>query len=153
MNEVFPIAPGAAKSLWFLGAVCALLLGVLAVLLWTTWSIRHSRVEVGPAGVRLVGDLWGRTIPYERLDLTGARVVDLEREPELRPRSRTMGTGLPGYASGWFRLAGGGKALVYLTDRRKVAYIPTRDDYALLLGVGEPERLLEALGRRGGGAR
>ena len=35
---------------------------------------------------------------------------------QLRPGLRTMGTGLPGYRAGWFRLRNGEKALLYLTE-------------------------------------
>lgn len=42
--------------------------------------------------------------------------------------------------------------LIYLTDRRRVLYLPTTEDYSVLLSSEEPERLLEALKerRRGG---
>jgi hypothetical protein len=56
-----------------------------------------------------------------------------------------MGTGIPGFAAGWFRLANGDKALIYLTDRHRVAYVPTREGYAILLSVAEPERFVRAL--------
>jgi len=39
-----------------------------------------------------------------------ARRIDLAASPELQPRRRTLGTGLPGYQAGWFRLKGGEKA-------------------------------------------
>jgi hypothetical protein len=82
--------------------------------------------------------------------LTRARAANLDEAPELRPRRRTFGTGLPGYASGWFRLRNGERALVYLTDRRRVAYLPTAEGYALPLSVAEPERLIDALARARG---
>lgn len=59
-----------------------------------------------------------------------------------------MGTGLRAFAAGWFRLRGGEKALIYLTDRHSVLYVPTLDGYSLLLSSSEPERFLAAL--RGG---
>ena len=39
---------------------------------------------------------------------------------------------------------------MYLTDRRRVAYLPTAEGYALLLSVAEPERLIDALTRARG---
>lgn len=150
MPQVFPITPASSGPLWFLGSVGLVLGAVLGVLAYTAWSARHSRVEVDGERVRIVGDLWGRSIPLAALDLARAQVVDLRSDRERAPRGRTLGTGLPGYASGWFRLANGEKALAYLTDRTKVAYVPTSEGYALLLSVGEPARLLEALARRRG---
>ena len=44
-----------------------------------------------------------------------------------------MGTGLPGYQAGWFRLRNGDRALVYLTDRSKAVYVQTTDGYGVML--------------------
>jgi hypothetical protein len=148
MVETFPIVPASAKSLWFLGGISCLLVLVLAALLYTAYASQHARVEVSAAGLRIAGDFWGRTIPIQSIELPGARALDLAGSPEHSPKRRTFGTGLPGYASGWFRLRNGEKALVYLTDRRRVAYLPTSLGYSIVLSVAEPERLLEALSRR-----
>jgi len=150
VTDVFSIAPAPARALYFLGGVCLFLALVMALLLWITYSSQHSRVEIGADRLRLVGDLWGRSIPLAALDLGRAQVLDLARAPERRPASRRLGTGLPGYASGWFRLANGEKALLYLTDWRRVAYVPTTEGYSLLLSVEDPQALLDALVRRAG---
>jgi len=155
MDEVFAIAPASARPLWFLGGVSAFILALALLLLFIAWSSRHARVRIAGPDLVLSGDLWGRTIPLAALELERARVVDLERVRELTPRRRTLGTALPGYAAGWFRLQSGEKALVYLTRREGVVYVPTRDGYSLLLSAERPEELLTALrsGRTGGRAR
>jgi len=56
-----------------------------------------------------------------------------------------MGTGLPGYASGWFRLRNGDKALVYLSDRSRVVYVPTTLGFDLLISPRDPARFLAKL--------
>jgi hypothetical protein len=145
MDAVFPIVPASPKAVYFLAAVCAFLLSVTAMLGFLAWSVRHSSVTVRPDAIRLFGDLWGRTIPMAALDVARARVVDFAAEPGLEPRSRRFGTGMPGYAAGWFGLANGDKALVYLTTRERVVYVPTREGYALLLSVDRPEAFLAAL--------
>ncbi|HEX2486859.1 MAG TPA: PH domain-containing protein [Myxococcota bacterium] len=150
MNQVFPITPAASGALWFLGTVGLVLAGVLGILAYTAWSSRHARVEIDTERVRLVGDLWGRSLPLASLDLARAEVLDLRSDRARAPRGRTFGTGLPGYASGWLRLANGEKALAYLTDRSRVAYVPTTEGYALMLSVEDPARLLAALGRAAG---
>jgi hypothetical protein len=66
----------------------------------------------------------------------------------LRPRSRRLGTGLPGYAAGWFRLNNGERALVYLTRPKPVLYVPTTLGYSLLLSPQDPENLLAAIRRK-----
>jgi hypothetical protein len=151
MTEVFAIAPASAKPLWFVGVICAVLGAVLVMLAVTAYASRHSSVEVGPDAITLRGDLWGRSVPLRALELERAEVLDLGRDRERRPSWRSFGTGLPGYASGWFRLKNGEKALAYLTRQDRVAYIPTREGYALLLSVEQPEQLLAALRARAGG--
>lgn len=146
MEQVFPIVPASAKAVYFLAAICAFLIAISAMMGFIAWSVRHSEVTVRGDSIRLFGDLWGRSIPRHQLDLDHARIVDLREEPGLSPRSRRMGTGMPGYASGWFRLANGEKALVYLTAWERVAYVPTREGYSLLLSVERPEQFLSALG-------
>ena len=145
--EVFPIVPASAKPLWFIAVICLVLGAVVVMLAWVGWSARHSRVEVTDQAIRLVGDLWGRSIPLASLDLAASRVLVLDETSDYRPVSRTLGTGLPGYASGWLRLHNGEKALAYLTTGRAV-HIPTSDGYSLLLSVADPEALLGALRSR-----
>jgi len=144
-TTTFPMIPASAGPLWFLGAVGAFLLVLVAFFGYLAWSTRHVRYEVSSEGLRIRGDLFGRAIPFAHLDLEGARPIDLTREPNLAPVGRTMGTGLPGYAAGWFRLRGGGKALVFLTDHRRVLYLPTNRGYEVMLSVAEPRELLSAL--------
>jgi hypothetical protein len=148
MSETFPISPATTKPLWFVAGPAVLLVVVLALLAYTAYSARHSRVEIHGDRLKLVGDLWARSIPIRSLRLEQAAVVDLRRAPEYVPRSRRVGTGLPGYASGWFRLANGEKALVYLTRRDSVVYIPTAAGYSLLLSAERPNELLAALRSR-----
>ena len=145
MPEVFQITPASVKPLWFLGGICLVLAAVLLVLAYTAYSARHSRIEIHDDHLRIVGDLWGRSIPLGALDVDGAQSLDLAMRTEYAPSRRTLGTGLPGYASGWFRLRNGEKALAYITDSKQIAYIPTSEGYALLLSVPDPARLIERL--------
>jgi hypothetical protein len=89
--------------------------------------------------------LYGRTIPGRELIAEQARVLDLTKDTDYALARRTNGTGLPGYKAGWFRLRNGEKALVFVTDPKSVAYVPTRAGYSILVSVAEPARLLEAV--------
>jgi hypothetical protein len=106
---------------------------------------RNASFEIDAHALTLRGDLYGRTIPRAAIRTTGVRVVDLEREPKLAPQRRTFGTALPGYRSGWFRLADGEKALLYVTDRSRVVYVPTTEGYSILLSPSDPEGLAAIL--------
>ena len=148
MPEVFPIVPASAKPIWILGAVCIILVIVFAALAYTAYSARNSRVEVSADSLRIVGDFWGRSIDFASLQLDNAAIIGLDLTSNYAPRRRTFGTAVPGYASGWFRLHNGEKALAYLTTRDSVVYIPTSLGYSLLLSADRPEQLLDALRSR-----
>ena len=143
--DVFTISPASPKPLWMLIIICVILAVIFVALAYTAYSSRNSRIEVENDRIRLVGDFWGREIPFNQLNISSARILDLGGNSEYSPKRRTFGTGLPGYASGWFRLRSGEKALVYLTRRHDVVYMPTSAGYALLLSVEEPEKFIETL--------
>lgn len=148
MPEFFPIVPASAKPLWLLGAICLVLAIIFAALVYTAYSSRHTRFEIDGDQLRLAGDFWSRSISIQSLRLDDAAIVDLGVSPDYAPRRRTLGTALPGYASGWFRLRNGEKALAYLTNRESVVYIPTSLGYSLLLSADRPKEFLVALRSR-----
>ena len=144
--QTFQIAPAEFKAMWLI--VMILLLVIVlggGVLVAAVRGSRSSTFEVSSEGLRLRGDLYGRLIPADHVRGNEARRVDFAVSPELRPRRRTMGTGMPGYQAGWFRLQNGDKALVYLTDRSRAVYVPTTEGYAVLLSPADPDRFLSAL--------
>ena len=59
-----------------------------------------------------------------------------------------MGTSLPGYRAGWFRLRNGEKALLYVTDPAKAVYVPTQLDYSVIVTPQDPEGFLSAIHRQ-----
>jgi hypothetical protein len=145
MHE-FLIAPPTDRVMWFIllvpGLILFLVMGVLGA---AVVGARSARFEVSPAGLRLRGDLYGRFIPAEQLHGASAARVNFAAEPELMPARRTMGTGLPGYRSGWFRLRNGETALLYLTDMSRAVYLPTTEGYSVLVSPAEPDQFLSAL--------
>ena len=149
MTESFPIAPATTPALWFLIPVGLLLAGAAVMLAVTALGPTRARYELSSDGLTLRGDVYGRhPIPIADLRTGEARIVDLEREPDLRPRLRTLGTALPGYRAGWFRLRNGDKALLSLTDTRRAVYLPTTRGFVLLLSPESPDRFLASLRSR-----
>jgi hypothetical protein len=146
--NVFPIAPAESRYLWFLIPLIVILLGAMALIAASVRGAHASRFEVLPDGLRLEGDLYGRVVPRSQLRVDLARRVDLGQESGLRPTWRRMGTGLPGYQAGWFRLRNGEKALLYLTDRTRAVHIPTTAGYSLLLSPADPDGFLARLRSR-----
>ena len=144
--ESFAIVPGPSRGLWvFFALILVILLIAAAVLLVTVRGARVSQFELSDAGLRLRGDLYGRMIPADSLRGGAARIVDLANTPELQPGWRRMGTALPGYRAGWFRLRNGEKALIYLTETSRTVYVPTRSGYSVMLTPQQPERFLDRL--------
>jgi hypothetical protein len=145
MKQLFPMIPaGSATYGMFLGIGMFMLL-FLVLIAYLAWTARHASFEVSREGLTLHGGLYGRTIPAAELDFEGARATDLASDPPHSLSFRRNGVGMPGYDGGWFQLQDGEKALVFLTDRRRVAYIPTRSGYAVMLSVADPAAMVSAL--------
>ena len=145
MKEVFPIAAGPASTgTWLL---IALLIALpLLLIVYFQAAPRTVRFEVSPEGLRIRGDLfYSRLIPAADLLTSEARAIDLRTDRDHQLSWRRNGTALPNYKAGWFSLKGGGKALVFIGDSHRVAYIPLRSGYSVMLSVAEPERLIAAL--------
>lgn len=147
MPEVFPIIPASQKAFWFLYGIAGLLIALSMALVYVGWGASNARFEISPAGLRISGDLFGRTIPGHALIVDRARALDLGAEGGYRPRLRTLGTAVPGYRSGWFRLRNGEKALLFVTHPGRVVYVPTREGYSVMLSVADPDAFLHALAR------
>ena len=149
MSDVFHIVPASGRTAvtWvlLLSIVLPVTVGSIVILGLSIKGSRTATFELAPDGLRLRGDLYGRKLPASKLRGGAARVVDLDRDQALRPRNRMMGTAIPGYRSGWFRLRNGEKALLYVTDPHEVVYVPTRAGYSLLLSVDRPTEFVERL--------
>lgn len=144
-TQVFDI-PGSGGN----GYLALLLLPVaLMVALAAAFWPRPLRVEVTPDAVQIRGSIYGRSVPRAQLKMADARIVDLGVERSLAPTLRTNGVGLPNYRVGWFRLRDGERALCFLTHTDSVLYLPTTENYALLISTSSPSELLAALQQAG----
>jgi len=106
---------------------------------------QYSRFQVSDVGLEIHGDVYGLTIPTQALVGNGVRVVDMVRDATIHPVRRIRGTAIPGYRAGWFRLANGQKALLYVTTEDRVVYVPTTKGYVLLLSASDPEGLVASI--------
>ncbi len=116
-----------------------------SLVLYVAWSMPRVRVVLTPDGLRVRGDLFGRTIARSSLLAQEARVMSLRTDRDHQPTLRTCGTAAPGYLAGWFRLRNGEKSLAFLTDRAQVAYVPTTQGFSVLLSVSRPGEFVRAL--------
>jgi hypothetical protein len=148
MKEVFPMIPPATNTAtWIMVAMTMLMVGLALLFTYFAFTMGKASFEVSPEGLRLRGDLYGRLIPAQSLQLEQAKIIDLQHDSAHQLRFRTIGTSVPGHQAGWFRLMNGEKALVYLTDRSRIVYLPTQEGYSVMLSTPQPEALLAALQR------
>lgn len=156
MVETFPIIPAHVRSLWYvvpIGILLLTLVGVCVLLAKSFTAAHNAQFDVSSEGLRLRGDLYGRLIPTAQLRVADARPVDLTTDHALAPAVRTMGTAVPGYRAGWFRLRDGERALLYVTDQHHVAYVPTTAGYSVLVSVADPAAFIASLQRAVGDSR
>jgi len=141
-SQVFEV-PNSDGTLWLPALMLVpVLIGLaLAIVFWP----RTLRVELTADSVAIQGSIYGRKIARKDLDLATARVTRFDEEPGLRPALRTNGVGLPNYRVGWFRLRNHERALCFLTTQSDVVYLPTTQNFALLISLTDAEKFLTTL--------
>lgn len=138
--QITPASPGATLFL----VALTVLMAVMAIGFgWMTVSATRPSVVIDETTLTLKAPFYGRSIDLPRIRFDEARVVNVESSSTVTPTRRTNGLGLPGLGVGWFKLANGEKALVALTSRDRVVYVPTDDGYSLLFSIARPEAFLE----------
>ena len=142
--QITPTSPG--STLFLVGLT--VLMAVMAIGFgWLTVSATRPSVVVNESELVLRAPFYGRSIALSDVRLEQARVLNMDSTVDVRPTRRTNGLGLPGLGLGWFKLANGEKALVALSDRRRVVYVPTDQGYSLLFSLERPEAFLEHAAR------
>jgi hypothetical protein len=144
-KQVFPIVPSKKYTSWTLVIIILIMLTICGIFGYITYSIKNCTFEISSRGLRIKGDLYGRLIPSSSMIKEQARIVDTIEEWNFRPSVRTNGIFIPGYASGWYKLYNGERALVFVKNPKQVVYIPTKDGYSLLISPAEPEKFLDML--------
>ena len=147
MGQIFHIAPASVRPLWFILPLVLLAIvgGTVSLLMGASMrGARSTTFELSDAGLRLHGDVYGRLVPSSAIRGSEAARVDISRGP-FRLTARTIGTAMPGYRAGWFRLANGEKALGYVTDPNRVVHVPTTEGFSLLLSVAEADQFVDRL--------
>ena len=143
-------SPG-SKLLWaFLIVLTVIMLALVSLSLWIAYASGGAQFVISPRGLQIRGSMYGRSIPREQLVVSQSRVVNLDFDSGVALTRRTNGAAVPGYAEGWFQLADGRKALVFVTQRSQAVVVPTTQDYVVLLSPVRPEIFLATL--RGGSA-
>ena len=149
MENVFNIVPAASgvyTFIWIFGVVMVVLIvGLVAMFASFGYQARHATFTLADTGLQIGPGLYSRTIPKASVDFTGVRAMDLNVEKNYQLKWRTNGTGMPGFSVGWFKLQNSEKALAFITNRSSVVYIPTTDNYSVLLSVKDAANMVAAL--------
>jgi hypothetical protein len=139
MDKVFGMIPAGSGPIWFVAGISLILLAAIALLVFVGYSSKNIKFEVNDQGLRISSALYGRFIPRADIVTDGVKVIDLRVNTEYTPASKSNGSGLPGYNEGWFKLKNKEKALLFLTDRAHVVYVPTNKGYSVLMSVLESD--------------
>ena len=141
---VVALAHGAPTWPVLIAGSFALAVSALAML-WIRHMLR--RIGVSLEGDALVVDAGAarKRFALAKLRAGGLRIVDLDERKDLRPFIRTWGIGMPGLASGRFRLRNGDKAICILTGRKRVAVMKADDGTWILLSLADASALRGAL--------
>jgi len=149
-GQIFPLAPGAIKTGWLTVLFGGLLVVWVGLFFFLSYMIKGAaQAEIALRDGKLVakGGFYGREIPLPSVVVPEARRLALGKGEPKSLRWRTNGVGLPGLAAGWYKLRDGEKALVFVTDKSRAVYVPTRLGYAVIVSPGEPDGFLDALRR------
>jgi hypothetical protein len=106
---------------------------------------KHVRFEIADRRLFVRGDIFCWRFPLSSMNLGPSVVLDLTQWPDFKPRRKIIGTSMLGYQSGEFLLGNGRRAIVFLSDLRRVLCILMNDGKFLLLSCADPEGLLELL--------
>jgi len=140
------LAPGSTAHLPAAALLAPVI--ILFAVFWLARSLLRAGASIDQGELVVNTGLGRKRIALSRLRAQGLHVVDLNERSELRPFIRTWGTGLPGFAGGWFRLRNGEKAVCVVLDRSRVSYLRSADDnLSILLSLAEPEKLRALLER------
>lgn len=150
--SVFVVVTGEGPSRYFATqSWISLTLGVglpvlvTLLLVYFLYGGYRSSVTITRDALELSVPVYGRSTPVDTIEHANARVINMRSDRELRLGVRTNGLGSLGYALGHFRLAGGGRALVALTDRSSVASLPLNHGTTVLLSLDDPAAFIQAL--------
>jgi hypothetical protein len=127
-----------------LAGAFALVVSALAMF-WIQRMLRRISVALDRDALVVDTGVAARRFPLSALRAAGVRIVNLREHVELQPILRTWGIGMPGLASGWFRLRNGGKALCIVTGRERVTTLRTEDGTWVLLSLADTASLRAAI--------
>jgi hypothetical protein len=83
------------------------------------------------------------TLQADKVDVGSVRVIDVDKDIDWKPVTRTNGFGSEHYHSGWFRVSSGQKVRMYRADSKRVVLLPPKGSGSpVLLETKDPEKFV-----------
>ncbi len=124
----------------FIAGGCALFVGVLPLIVLRV--IRRYRVTVENGLLVVQTGAGTQRVALANLRAYGLHVIDLEEYPELETRKKRWAATMPGVNSGFYALRNGERAIVLLTNTRRVSHLRSDiDGLTVLLSLRNPDTL------------
>jgi hypothetical protein len=108
------------------------------------YYMKNTTIHITNGFLTIKAFFYGKSIPLDNINVNGIRKLNLYHDDEYNIKIRSNGIGLPNYYTGWMKLNNGNKALVYLTDRKKVILIPTKE-YDILFSTDDFDGIKDTL--------
>ena len=123
--------------------IIALLIVLFVFIAIVFISSRHYKLSISDGTLSIKSVVYNTNISLDNVDLDNVRVVNLNEE-NISFTVRKNGIGLPGMSIGWF-WSNGSKYKVYVTDKKSVVYIPTKDGYTILFSSEKASEIVTDL--------
>ena len=143
--KIFEIQPSSNTVLFVVIPLCLLLLALIVLVAAFYASSKRAGFAINNDELEIRATLYSRKVPLAEIRREGIEPVDLEEDAGLKVKWRTNGIALPGYSEGWFRLKNGKKALLFVTDKKKLVLVPTVHDYIIIVSPADPAEFIRAL--------
>ena len=124
----------------------SMIIFMFIVMLLVTWlmagiisATKNTSISIKDGEVVINSFIYGRKIPIENIMVNEVKPINLNVDKEFNVSIRTNGIGMSNFLSGWAQLNNGSKALVFLTDRDNVLFVPTKDFILLFSMVNHNE--------------
>jgi hypothetical protein len=147
-------APAAAPSshprtAWIAAAIIAAATTLVIGTLFYSPGLPEYTLTSGSLAIR--DHFYPITIGAKNIDISGARVIDFDSDPDWKPVARTNGFSNAHYHSGFFRVASGAEVRMYRADSTRVVLLPSRNgEDPVLIETSEPARFLDELRQKWG---
>ncbi len=106
------------------------------------YTMMRNEISLDAQTLTVKAGFYERIVSRADIVWAESRVIDGSQEPDLWPRVRVNGVGLPGYQAGWFRLASGARVFLLVTHRPLV-YLRIQGGEDFLLTVAKSSSLFE----------